>query len=334
MTLDAGTTVSEGDGRLRVAECIERYIQFLKMRRYSSRTIQGVARSLERFSRYLMRAGRGDVALAEVTAADLDAYTGYLRDYRGLADGKPLGHNVILARLLDVRRFFRYLVEEGVIVRSPAEFLQLGKFAEVAPRGLMTRDEVKAIMAQPDTSQPLGVRDRALLAVLYGCGLRAAELMALDTSDADLAKGFILVRCGKGAKDRVVPMVPDVAEWLERYLADVRPGLFRDGSTTALWLTTTGTRLGFSSLAQLVAKYKAAAGMKKAGAIHAFRHSIATHLLDVGLDLRYIQEFLGHEHIQTTERYTTVAVAGLAEKLDRHHPRACMKLALPAWPAS
>jgi len=315
------------------AEAIERYIQFLKMRRYSWRTIDGMARSLERFSRYLMQAGRGATALAELTASDLDGYTCYLRDYRGLADGKPLGRNSILARLLDVRRFFGYLVEEGLIARSPAAALQFGKQAEVAPRGLMTRDEVKAIMAQPDTSQALGIRDRAIIETLYGCGLRAAELMALDTSDVDLIKGFLMVRLGKGSKDRVVPLVPDVAEWLERYMADVRPRLSRAEANPALWLAGQGARLSLPTLAVIIRKYKTAAGVDKTGSAHAFRHSIATHLLDAGLDLRYIQEFLGHEHIQTTERYTTVAVAGLAEKLDRHHPRVGMKLALPAWPA-
>jgi len=314
-----------------VPAAVERYLQHLIMRRYSRHSIKAMTRGLSRFTRYLTQAGRHDAPLALLTNADLDGYVQHLREYRGLSDGKPLERNTILNRLWEVRRFFRYLVEEGLMARSPAEFLQLGKIAEVLPRGVMTRDEVKAIMAQPDTSQPLGVRDRALLAVLYGCGLRAAELMALDTSDVDLAKGFLLVRCGKGAKDRVMPLVLDVAEWLERYLAEVRPGLQRYGADTALWLNTVGERMRLPTLAVIIQKCKTAAGVNKAGAIHAFRHSIATHLLDAGLDLRYIQEFLGHEHIQTTERYTTVAVIGLAEKLEKCHPRAGMKLLLPEW---
>ena len=317
---------------MKLQDAIEQYIQFLNVRRYSKRTVSGMKRSLERFERYLMRVEKSHFDIERISTSDIDDYARYLSEYRDIKTAKPLGESRLKALLMDVRRFFRFLKEHNHVRHSPAEHIELGKPVEVAPKGLMTKEEVLRILAQPDTATSLGLRDRVMLELLYGCGIRASEFIQLDVSDIDLEKAFVLIRSGKGAKDRVVPIADTVCVWLERYLEFVRPCFVTAGpGTSALWLIEKGTRLGKASLARIILKYKKAANIKKPGMIHAFRHSIATHLLDAGLDIRYIQEFLGHEHIRGTERYTSVAVAGLAKILEKNHPRVRMKIAVPVW---
>ena len=199
----------------------------------------------------------------------------------------------------------------------------------------MSEREVNKILKQPNVRTIEGLRNRAMLEVLYGSGLRSDEFHRLDISDIDFEHGFVGVRKGKGSIDRVVPLSSEARKWLERYLKEARPVLAEQGKpTTALWLSSVGNRLCKTTLINLIKGYKAKAGVKKQGSTHAFRHSIATHLLDRGMDIRYIQKFLGHRSIMSTEIYAHVAVDGLRKWMIKTHPMQKGDIELPTWKAA
>ena len=173
----------------------------------------------------------------------------------------------------------------------------------------------------PDVSDPLGIRDRAILETLYGSGLRRRELVNLDLGDVDRVRGVVLVRRGKGGKDRFAPMGAQALAWIERYLAECRPLLEVSASETALFLSGYGGRFTPGALGNWVRRTINEAQIGKAGSCHLFRHACATHLLEGGADLRMIQELLGHARLDTPQIYTAVSIAQLREVHARCHPR-------------
>jgi len=225
-----------------------------------------------------------------------------------------------LARLVSaVRSFSRFLVLSGFLkkdpsggLRSPSTWLALPKF--------LTVEEVEALLAAPDESRPEGVRDRAMIEVLYGAGLRVSELVALKPADVNLDDGFLICR-GKGGKERIVPLGRSACRWIGRYLAEGRPRS-RPQPGAALFLSRRGgayTRQGFW---KLLRKHAAKAGLGAKITPHVLRHSFATHMLEGGADLRSVQLMLGHSQITTTQIYTHVSRERLRRVYDRFHPRA------------
>jgi integrase/recombinase XerD len=185
------------------------------------------------------------------------------------------------------------------------------------PRQVLSRAQAQRLVEAPSAVTKLGQRDRAVLELFYGTGLRAGEVERLDVADVDLAQGRILVRDGKGRKDRVVPVAGRAAAALDLYLRQVRPLLLADPPNQALFLTLDGKRLDRHALAYLFRKY----GAELVVSPHRLRHACATHLLEGGADIRHIQALLGHKDIETTERYTRVALGDLRAVLERAHPR-------------
>ena len=308
-------------------EAAERFLQSLTLRNQSARTISSDRTSLSQFGRFLRTKNKEDAPLSNFTPGDMDEYAQHLSERRNLVNGQRATDRHVGQRLLQLRRFFNYLVENRLLPVNPMRNFRATWGPIGAPKGVMTREEVMRIMAQPDTRTPVGIRNRAILEVLYGCGLRRMEITALDVSNVNLEMGFVTVIAGKGAKDRVVPIADQVVEWLYRYLDEVRPDFEAlNPGARALWLSVAGERMCSGSFELLIKQSKKMAGVKKPGTMHVFRHSIATHLLDAGLDLRYIQTFLGHEHIQSTERYAMVAIVGLDARLRELHPRIHMNL--------
>jgi integrase/recombinase XerD len=225
-----------------------------------------------------------------------------------------------LARLISaLKAFYRWAVLEGRLEKSPALNLTSPKAWQSLPKFLQVR-EVEALLAQPDLSEDRGLRDKAMLEVMYAAGLRVSELTGLRIQDARLRDGFLLCR-GKGNKERIVPLGQSAINAVGRYLSDVRPRLAK-GAGAALFLTRRGepfTRQGFWKALKGYAK---AAGLAAKVHPHVLRHSFATHLLERGADLRSVQMMLGHSQITTTQIYTHVSRERLRKVYDKFHPRA------------
>jgi integrase/recombinase XerD len=197
------------------------------------------------------------------------------------------------------------------------------------PRALLSVEDIEAILreAVPDTAS--GLRDRAMLELLYSTGLRRMEVTRLALYDIDLSRRLVLVREGKGKKDRVVPLGERAAAWLIKYLAEARPALLATDNA-ALFITDLGETILPENLASKVKRYMHRAGIDKVGAVHLFRHACATHMLDNGADVRYIQALLGHANLETTEIYTHVSIEKLQQIHAATHPAKLTRTARPA----
>ncbi len=217
------------------------------------------------------------------------------------------------------RSFFRFLVLDSVIDKNPAGNLSSPSTWLMLPKFLSVK-EVNALLRQPDRKEPNGLRDKAMLEVLYACGLRVSELVGLKGRDLDLDGGFLICK-GKGGKERIIPIGASARAAVARYQAEVRPFLLKE-PTDHLFLTRRGrafTRQGFW---KILKSYARAAGLGARITPHVLRHSFATHLLERGADLRSVQIMLGHSQITTTQIYTHVTRERLRRVYDKYHPRA------------
>ena len=220
-----------------------------------------------------------------------------------------------------VRGLYRFAVRESRITADPMENLKAPRAVPALPRYL-TSAQVDALLAAPDVSTPLGIRDRAILEVLYATGLRVSELIGLRPADVDAALG-VLTCFGKGRKERLVPLGRAAREWVQRYEEDVRRSLVRGRPPAAeLFLSQRGGRLSRMGLWGIVRRHALTAGVERTLTPHVLRHSFATHLLERGADLRALQAMLGHADISTTQIYTHVTRERLRKVYDRYHPRA------------
>jgi integrase/recombinase XerC len=229
-----------------------------------------------------------------------------------------------LARKIAAQRsFFRYLVGEGILPQNPAEMVSTPKQDKPLPIFLPV-DEVFALVETPDISTIWGARDRAILEVLYSCGIRVSELVGLSDGDADFFLGILKVY-GKGGKERIVPIGAKALKALQEYLPQRDRVLARrnlKGSKSPFFINPRGGRLTSRSVARILQKHILKCGLLRKISPHALRHSFATHLLDAGADLRSIQEMLGHVSLSTTQRYTHISMDKLMDVYDRAHPRA------------
>ncbi len=225
-----------------------------------------------------------------------------------------------LARLVSsLKSFFRFLLLENHVKKNPAEGLSSPSLWLTLPR-VLSVEEVESLLERPDLNQPQGVRDRAVLEILYGCGLRVSELVSLELKDVRLAQGFLICK-GKGSKERIVPVGRSAARWLKTYLNQVRPLWDRKGSAE-IFLTRRGKPFTRQGIWKILKTYGQEAGLKDKIHPHVLRHSFATHLLERGADLRSVQMLLGHSQITTTQIYTHVSRDRLKQIYDRFHPRA------------
>jgi integrase/recombinase XerD len=234
--------------------------------------------------------------------------------------GQGLAARSVARSVHAVRGFYRYAVREGLIESDPMENLRAPRAFRGLPKFLSAR-EVEALLAAPDTSTALGLRDRAILETLYASGLRVSELIALKPQDVDLELG--LLRClGKGLKERIVPVGSAAREWVGRYVADARGALVRRSRAAQLFVNHHGGPLSRMGLWGIVRRHAVTSGVARKLTPHVLRHSFATHLLEHGADLRALQAMLGHADISTTQIYTHVTRERLRRVYDRFHPRA------------
>jgi len=222
-------------------------------------------------------------------------------------------------RLSAMRRFYRWALREGLVEADPTRRLATAKAPPRFPRTL-TEAQVEALLAAPDPESVLGLRDRAMLELLYATGLRVSELVGVKMSELSSAEGLVRVT-GKGQKERVVPIGEEARLWLERYSAKARPALLRGRAADALFVTRRAEPMSRQMFWKLVRRYAIQADIRAPLSPHGLRHAFATHLLNHGADLRVVQMLLGHADISTTQIYTHVARERLQALHQRHHPR-------------
>ncbi|MBI2988817.1 MAG: site-specific tyrosine recombinase XerD [Deltaproteobacteria bacterium] len=273
-------------------------------------TLEAYSRDLSRLVNFLK--GRGIRSWKESQAVHLRHYLSWLRG-RGLS-ARSIARNVVA-----LRQFYRFLEKEETISESPVPAFLLQRASRKLPHTL-SRDEVQGLLNQPDSSTPLGLRDKAMIELLYATGLRVSELVSLQTHQANLEGDYLTVR-GKGAKVRVVPFGKWARELLLRYLREIRPRLSRGRTSPFLFLTRSGKALTRQGFWKLTRRYALAAGIEKRVTPHTLRHSFATHLLEGGADLRSVQSMLGHADISTTQIYTHVDSSRLKQVHRKYHPR-------------
>ena len=280
-------------------------------RRLAANTVFAYQRDAERLCAFAKRLDRTP---AQLDRGDLEAFVRELM-VSGLSPRSVARH------VATVRGFYRFLVLDGRLTANPAEDVQAPRAWPALPR-FLSLDEVDRLLEQPDTDTPAGLRDRALLEMLYATGMRVSELVALRVGDVDLDRG-LLTCLGKGAKERMVPVGRTAAEWTRRYLASGRPALLKRRESINLFPNARGgpalSRVGFW---KIIKKYGRQAGLARELSPHTLRHSFATHLLARGADLRVIQTLLGHADLSTTEIYTHVIDTRLRAIHDEFHPRA------------
>lgn len=293
-------------------EQIEDYLHNLKIERgLAPNTIAAYRQDLEAFKQFL---GQQRVT----TFAEVDQLTilNYLKSLQTAGKAR----NSVTRTVSTLRRFFRYLVQQEELTVDPMAEVRAPKHARTLP-AVLTVDEVNALLEAPDTSNKYGIRDRAILEVMYATGLRVSELVHLKLGELHLEMGLIQT-VGKGNKERIIPIGDVAISWIDRYLTQSRPVLLKQRTSPYLFLNAHGSGLSRQSIWQKIQGYVSLAGIKKHVTPHTLRHSFATHILENGADLRIVQELLGHSDISTTQIYTHISKKRLAEVYQRTHPRA------------
>ncbi len=297
-------------------DALEAYLEEARLHRYSDSYQQHARLALARLFRFLRERKVEDVR--EVSEEHLVAFAGSLKSSR-TRRGALLSDSTLSAYLSSLRRFFAFLERRGVILRNPSSTLRVRR-AKPLPRTRLNRAQVERLLRVPSATTTLGQRDRALVEVLYGTAIRLSECIRLDVSDVDLQNGELLVRDGKGKKDRRLPIPRQTLDAMSRYVSESRPYLLHNPKEPAFFLSREGRRISRGLLEVRIHDIGLAVGIPDLHP-HALRHACATHLLERRVDIRFIQELLGHNHIQTTAQYLKVDVRDLKEVFTRAHPR-------------
>jgi len=296
-----------------------RYLEALRVRNYSERTIENRESYLRFFIGWCEARSIGRPR--EVTKPIIDRYQRHLFHMRK-ENGKPLSFSSQVQRLTPVRGYFKWLTRQNVLLWNPASEIDLPRQEHRLPKHVLTIDEAETVMEQANVLDSLGLRDRAILETLYSTGIRRMEVIGLSVYDVDGERGTLMVRQGKGKKDRMVPIGERAVMWIEKYVRDARPHLVLPPDEGTLFLTQEGEAVSRERLTQLVREYVNAAETGKSGACHLFRHTCATLMLEGGADIRYIQEMLGHVELSTTQIYTRVSIRRLKAVHALTHPSA------------
>lgn len=302
------------------------YLERMHVKNYSPGTIDQADDYVHHFIAWC--AERAVTRADEVTKPMIDRYQRSLF-YHRRKNGQPLSFRTQYLMLTWVKQFFRWLVRENHILYNPASEIELPRVERRLPKHVLTANEADRVLAQPDIATPFGLRDRAMLEVLYSTGMRRSELAHLTIYSVDPERGIVMIRQGKGKKDRVVPIGDRALAWLQKYLDEARPQLVSEPDDGLIFLAYTGQPFSPDLLTRWVAGYVDAANIGKRGSCHLFRHSVATLMLERGADIRYVQEMLGHASIETTQFYTKVSIRQLKEIHTATHPSAKLERATP-----
>ena len=308
--LPAGAPGSLADGAAR-------HLAWLRERNYTEDGLESRHHALKNFLAWASQ--RSLENPATITLPILESYQRHLFHHRK-KNGKPLGITTQRTRLTTLKSLFAWLVRQGEIGANPASDLQLPRPEKRLPAEPLSTPQIRALLAIPDTRDPLGIRDRAILETFYSTGLRRSELAHLQISDLNRERGTLQIRQGKGQKDRVVPIGGSAEKWLARYTDHVRPRLQLETTQRALFLTGYGGPFNPDVISRKVSSAMKKAEIGRPGSCHLLRHTCAAHMLEGGADIRQIQQLLGHEKLETTAIYTQVSILQLKEVHARGHP--------------
>lgn len=276
----------------------------------STNTMLAYRRDMVKFAEFLESRS---VSLLEATRSEIV-------DFLSSLYAQGLDSRSVARQLVTLRNFYRFCLSEGLVTEDPAANIESPKIYRTLPHFLSV-DDVDKLLAQPDVTTPIGLRDKAMIELMYSTGLRVSELCGLRVSDVETSSGVL--RCiGKGNKERIVPVGRRALEAIAVYIQDSRPRLLRDRVSPYLFLGKMGRKIGRIQFWMLLKKYGTEANLRESLNPHMLRHSFATHLLDRGADLRSIQLMLGHADISTTQIYTHVVEERLKQVYKAHHPRA------------
>ena len=295
----------------------QRFLQWLREHNYSQQTVD----NRELYLRYfiLWCDERGLTRPPEITKPIIERYQRYLFLYRK-ANGQPLTAKGQSSRVICLRVWFRWLAKNNYVLYNPASDIELPRQEQRLPQHILSPEEAEQVINQPDVQTPLGIRDRAMLETFYSTGMRRMELINLKVFSLDTERGTVMIRQGKGKKDRMIPIGERAIRWIEKYRDEVRAELTLGQDDGTLFLTQVGEPFGADRLTQLVRNYVKDADIGKKGACHLFRHTMATHMLENGADIRFIQAMLGHADLSATQVYTQVAIKKLKDIHTATHP--------------
>ncbi len=292
-------------------ELLDRFLHYLIVEKGLSRnTIDAYSYGLNRFLGYLRKKGIQEIS--SVGKFDIRAFLLVLKR-------QGLSTKTVVRNLVAIRTFFRFLLGEGILEVNPAEELESPKIAKTLPE-ILTLKEVEQLLEQPDSKTPIGIRDRAMLELLYATGMRVSELTRLPINQIHLEGGYVLVS-GKGSKERIVPLGSEAMKWVTLYLKTARERFAKGKEGPFLFVNRSGKGMSRQRFWRNIKTYGRRAGIRKRITPHLLRHSFASHLLERGADLRSIQMMLGHADISTTEIYTHVTGERLKKIHQRYHPR-------------
>ena len=296
---------------------LQRYLEARLLRGFSAETQKSHDSNLRRFIAWCEERGLGEPQ--SVTKPILERYRKHLY-YARKTDGEPLSFSSQNVALTILRSFFKWLTKENYLLYNPASEVELPKRPKKLPYAMLSVDAVKTLLNQPDIHDPEGLRDRAIMELLYGCGLRRFECAKLKLNDIDLKRQLLVVKGGKGSKDRVLPIGDSATHWVLHYFEESRPLLLPVGLEDTVFLSAYGAPLSGGVLGSIVKRYMKRAEIEMVGSCHLLRHAMATHMLENGADIRFIQAMLGHEDLNTTQIYTRVSVEKLREIHAATHP--------------
>jgi integrase/recombinase XerD len=292
------------------------YNEAMRIRNYSEKTLHRRDSDIRRFIAWCDE--RALQHPNEITKPMLNAYQQYLYHYRQV-NGEPLSVASRNHYIVSVKQWFKWLAQEDHLLMNPASELLIPQQRVTLPV-VLTLDEIEALMQQPEITTPYGLRDRAILELFYSTGLRRSELCNLKMQDLSLSRKTLYVREGKGGKDRLLPIGERALYWLTQYLAQVRPQLLINLHESIVFLNDYGEPFRDSKLGDKVKRFMTHAGITALGSCHLLRHAMATHMLENGAELRYIQVMLGHTDLRSTQLYTHVSIRKLQEIHAQTHP--------------
>jgi integrase/recombinase XerC len=300
-------------------QACNQFLHHLKnVKNSSEHTLRNYSIDLKTLQEYLEQENKGKIAISKIDRTDIRGVLAYL-------SANKCSKRTIVRRLSSTRTFFKYLFSEKLIPHNPTEELETPKIDKKIPYSL-TYDQIEKLFEMPDTSSYLGLRDRVIMELFYSSGIRVSELVALNRSDLDLANLLLRIR-GKGKKERIVPITKNAADWITTYLEHPEryheiDGHLAEVDPQAVFLNRLGTRLTTRSIDRKFDLYLRASGLAGKVTPHTIRHTIATHWLERGMDLKTIQTILGHTSLATTTIYTQVNPSLKKKVFDQAHPRA------------
>ncbi len=295
-----------------VVVTIAEYKRLLKSLGYADKTVALYQWGLDVFIDYLKEKGITDIRKVSRQV---------VTDYRAHVMTGPLAAETKATKLRAVKRLFEHLIDENLLLINPSEGMAEICRRNRLPGEVLSKEEMKALMGQPNTSLRTGLRDRAVMEVLYSTGIRVGELLKLEVYDVDLKEGVLFIRKGKGRKQRVVPLSAPAAGYLKEYLEKIRPHHARSNhKERRVFLNSSGNPMTWNNVRTNLYTHSVRAGIGKRVSPHTFRRSCATHMIQNGADIRYVQQLLGHKSLKTTQLYTKVIPVEVKKTHERYHP--------------